>query len=99
MFPILSEQQKEKAAPRGGAGPALIPAWTSTDEAAPRFAVFQAWAPRTMAAGARLQAPLRLRESTGHGGGRIKCGIGVRGSHPFGRLRAGSFRTKRGRVG
>src|ERR1700685_2087370 len=48
-----------------GAGPASIPAWTFTNEAASRFAVFEAWAPRTMAAGTRLQAPLRLREHRG----------------------------------
>jgi hypothetical protein len=54
-----------------GAGPALIPAWTFTNEAAPRFAVFEALATRRMAAGTRLRAPLHLRGSPGHGGGRM----------------------------
>ena len=35
---------------------------------------FEAWAPRTMAAGTGLQAPLRLRGSPGHGGGRMNMG-------------------------
>jgi hypothetical protein len=55
-----------------GRGSVAVGDWPSfdscldfTNEAAARFAVFEAWAPRTMAAGTQLQAPLRLPDRRG----------------------------------
>src|ERR1700685_1287025 len=48
--------------------PALISAWSFTNEAAPRFAVFGAWAPRTMAAGTRLRSASVFADLRGHSG-------------------------------